>query len=757
MATYPDIDEMQERKEILNAFRGLLRVTKDNRNKEETRMIRKAFDVAVEAHKDMRRKSGEPYIYHPIAVAKICAEEMGLGPTAVICALLHDTVEDTYITLEDIEDLFGKTVSRVIDGLTKIPDVFDENVSIQAENFRKMILTISDDLRVVLIKIADRLHNMRTLDSMRSDKQLKIASETNFLYAPLAHRLGLYTIKTELEDLCLMYMNPEAYKEVESKLKKTKAVRQRFIRRFINPIKNALREEGYVFEIKARTKSISSIYRKMQHKQIPFEEVFDLFAIRIILDTPEELEKPDAWRVYSIVTDFYQPNPDRLRDWISTPRANGYESLHTTVMSPQGKWVEVQIRSLRMDSIAEKGLAAHYNYKESKAGDNKFDRWISEIRDLLDNPSEDAMDFVNEFKLNLFNDEIYVFTPKGELRVLPTGSTTLDFAFDIHTEIGMRCIGAKVNNRLVPLSHQLKSGHQVEIITSTKQKPNNEWLKFCVTAKAKSKIKSALNEERNKIAEDGKEIIDRKFKQHSIRLNSENITFLQNYFNVSTATDLYIRVAKGKVDLTKLRRIKNEAGRLVEQKEEQPATKIKTASDINKRVDKKKDTLVIGDDFNNIEYSFAKCCNPLPGDSVFGFITVKEGIKIHRTNCPNAENLMSKMAYRCISAKWKTAELEERIARLKIIGIDGIGIVNKITEIISFQHNVNMRSISFESKDGMFEGKIQVYVYDRLHLEELIEKFEILEGVKRVERWDEAEEEKEPDPDDAYSEEENLP
>ena len=743
MAENLKIDEEKERKEILNAFRGLLRATKDNRSREETRMIRKAFDVAVEAHKDMRRKSGEPYIYHPIAVAKICAEEMGLGATAVICALLHDTVEDTYITLEDIEELFGKTVRRVIDGLTKIPEVFDENVSIQAENFRKMILTISDDLRVVLIKLADRLHNMRTLESMRRDKQLKIASETNFLYAPLAHRLGLYTIKSELEDMCLMYMNPDAYEEIENKLKKTKAVRQRFIRRFIHPIRVALQEEGYVFDIKARTKSIASIYRKMQSKQIPFEEVFDLFAVRIILDTPEELEKPDAWRVYSIVTDFYQPNPDRLRDWISTPRANGYESLHTTVMSPQGKWVEVQIRSKRMDSIAEKGLAAHYNYKESKSGDNKFDRWISEIRDFLDHPTENAMEFVNEFKLNLFNDEIYVFTPKGQLRVLPTGSTTLDFAFDIHTEIGLQCIGAKVNNRLVPLSHQLKSGHQVEIITSNKQKPNQEWLKFCVTAKAKNKIKSALNEERNKIAEDGKEILDRKFKQHGILLNSENISFLEDYFNMSTATDLYIRIAKGKVDLSNLRKIKNEAGILKKEDKEIKAEnhKVKSAKDINQRIDKKKDVLIIGDDFNNIDYSFAKCCNPLPGDSVFGFITVKDGIKIHRTNCPNAENLMSKMAYRCISAQWKAKELEEHIAKLRIIGIDGIGIVNKITEIVSFQHNVNMKSISFESKDGMFEGKIQVYVFDKIHLDELIEKFEILEGVKRVERWDEADEE----------------
>lgn len=736
---HQEIDLEQERKEILNAFKGLLRVTKNNRTAKDTKMIRKAFDVAVEAHKDMRRKSGEPYIYHPIAVAKICAEEMGLGLTAVICALLHDTVEDTYITLDDIEELFGERACQIIDGLTKIPEVFDENISIQAENFRKMILTISDDLRVVLIKLADRLHNMRTLSSMRSDKQLKIASETNFLYAPLAHRLGLYTIKSELEDLCLKYMNPSAYEEVESKLKSTKAVRQRFIRRFMNPIKDALNNEGYVFDIKARTKSVSSIWRKMQSKKIPFEEVFDLFAIRIILDTPEELEKPDCWRVYSIVTDFYQPNPNRLRDWISTPRANGYESLHTTVMSPNGKWVEVQIRSLRMDQIAEKGLAAHYNYKESKNGENKFDRWIGEIRDLLENPSQDAMDFVNEFKLNLFNDEIYVFTPKGELRVLPTGATTLDFAFDIHTDIGLQCIGAKVNNKLVPLSHELKNGHQVEIITSSKQKPNEEWLKFAITARAKQKIKGALNEERNKIADDGKEILDRKFKQHNIRFISENISLLEKYYNVSTATDLYIRIAKGKVDLAKLRQIKNVGGVLKLEEEKKKPKKLKNHKDVNKRIDKKKDTLIIGDDFNNIDYQFAKCCHPLPGDSVFGFITINDGIKIHRTDCPNAENMMSKMAYRCISARWKAKEVKEHIAKLRIVGIDDIGIVNKITEIISFQHNVNMKSISFESLDGLFEGRIEVYVMDRYHLDELIEKFEILEGVKRVERWDDKE------------------
>lgn len=734
---YPQIDLEQERKEILNAFKGLLRATK-NRNREDTRMIRKAFDVAVEAHKDMRRKSGEPYIYHPIAVARICAEEMGLGATAITCALLHDTVEDTHITLQDVEDLFGPKVRLIIDGLTKIPEVFDENASIQAENFRKMILTISDDLRVVLIKLADRLHNMRTLGSMRPDKQLKIASETKFLYAPLAHRLGLYSIKSELEDLSLMYSEPEIYGKIEASLKSTQEARNRFIRRFVQPIKDALLHEGYVFDIKARTKSISSIWRKMNVKEIPFEEIYDVFAVRIIVDTPQELEKPDCWRIYSIVTDFYQPSPDRLRDWISTPRANGYESLHTTVMSPQGKWVEVQIRSKRMDEIAEKGLAAHYKYKESNSEESKFDRWIAEVRSLLENPDLNAMDFVNEFKLNLFNDEIYVFTPKGELRVLPTGSTILDFAYDIHTDIGDKCIGAKVNNRLVPLSYQLQNGDQLEIITSAKQKPHEEWLRFVVTARAKQKIKSNLNEERKQIAQDGKEILERKFKQFNIRFVSENLVFLEKFFGMPTMTELYFRIAKGKIDLSKLRDIDNAHGML--QLEKKSVPKEKNEHEIYQKVNSKEDTLIIGEDFKNIQYQLARCCNPIPGDKVFGFITINEGIKVHRFNCPNAEHLMSKMAYRCIKARWQSQELVERIAAIRISGIDSLGLVNKLTEIISNQHNVNMKSISFETEDGIFEGRIKVLVYDTEHLDQLMRKFELVEGVKRVIRWDTDEE-----------------
>jgi len=730
-----EIDLEQERKEILRAFRGLMRHVK-NRSREDSVLIRKAFDVAVKAHKDMRRKSGEPYIYHPIAVARICVEEMGLGPTAIVCALLHDTVEDTHITLQDIEDLFGAKVRQIIAGLTKIPEVFDENVSIQAENFRKMILTISDDLRVVLIKLADRLHNMRTLDSMREDKQLKIASETSFLYAPLAHRLGLYSVKSELEDLSLKYTDSKVYKQIENSLKSTQEVRNRFIKRFIHPIKEVLSNDNYTFEIKARTKSISSIYRKMKNKGIPFEEIYDVFAVRIIVDSPNEMEKADCWRIYSIVTDFYQPSPDRLRDWISTPRANGYESLHTTVMSPQGKWVEVQIRTKRMDEIAEKGLAAHYKYKESKRDDSKFDRWIAEIRSLIENPDLDAMEFVNEFKLNLFNDEIYVFTPRGELRVLPIGSTIIDFAYDIHSKIGDTCIGGKVNNKLVPLSYQLQSGDQIEIITSSKQKPNEEWLKMVVTAKAKQRIKSSLNEERRQIANDGKEILMRKFKQQNIRFESQNITFLEKTFQLPGATELYFRIAKGKIDLSKIREFDIVNGVLTQKKKENEPKQELRKENIQSTINKKSDTLIIGQDFKNIQYTLAKCCSPIPGDRVFGFITISEGIKIHRNNCPNAEHLMSKMAYRCIAARWTDQQIEEREVTLKIFGFDRLGIVNKLTEIISKQHNVNMKSISFETNDGLFEGHLRVMVYDTEHLEQLMNKFEEEEGVQRVVRWD---------------------
>ena len=727
------IDLEQEQREIINAYRGLLRASKDLRDKEDTKLIKKAFNVALDAHSGDRRKSGEPYIYHPIAVARICAEEMDLGTTSIVAALLHDTVEDTHLTLDDIEEMFGSKIRMIIDGLTKIPEVFDENVSLQAENFRKMILTISDDLRVILIKIADRLHNMRTLESMRKDKQLKIASETQYIYAPLSHRLGLNSIKTELENLSFKYKLPEVYEEIENKLEKTKDVRTRFIRSFTNPIKRVLDHEGYVYQIKARTKSVYSIWRKMYQKNIPFEEIYDIFAIRIIVDTPIELEKPDCWRIYSLVTDFYQPNPDRLRDWISTPKANGYESLHTTVMSPTGKWVEVQIRTKRMDEVAEKGYAAHYKYKDNSIEPSKFDRWLGEIKDLLENPESNAIDFIDDFKLNLFSDEIYIFTPKGDLKVLPKGSCTLDFAFDIHTDVGCKCIGAKVNNKLVPLSHELNSGDQVEIITSSKQTPKSDWLKFVSTARAKAKIKSALKEERRKITTDGKEVLYRKLNGAKIPTNDENLNALVKLFNVSDIAELFYQSAKGKINFKSLKDFKLING-VIQVPSDIDTKQDDLSKELLNAVDIKKDTIVIGESFKDLPYKLSKCCNPIPGDEVFGFISAHEGIKIHRTECPNATQLMSKYAYRVIKARWESQKLEERMVQLRLIGVDDIGIVNKITEIISNQHSVNMKSIFFNSEDGMFEGNITLYVYDNKHLEAIIDEFTRSEGVKTVER-----------------------
>jgi len=728
-------DLEQERKEILNAYKGLLRASKEFRKtKEDTKMIRKAFDIAVDAHKNDRRKSGEPYIFHPIAVARICAEEMGLGTTSIVAALLHDTVEDTHITLQDIEDNFGLKVRKIIDGLTKIPEVMDDNVSLQAENFRKLILTISDDLRVAFIKIADRLHNMRTLGSVRRDKKLKTSYETEFLYAPLAHRLGFHAIKLELEDIIFKYKEPEIYAEIEKKIEKSKEVRNRFISQFTQPIKTALGEEGYNYKIKARYKSIPSIYNKIKNKNVDFDEIYDIFAIRIIIDVPLEAEKSSSWRVYSMVTDFYQPNPDRLRDWISIPKANGYESLHTTVMSNNGKWVEVQIRTTRMDDIAEKGYAAHWKYKENNNQRSSFDRWIGEIRDLLEDPDTNAEDFIDEFKMNLFAEEIYVFTPNGDIKVLPKNATTLDFAFSIHSDIGLSCIGAKVNSKLMPLSHTLKSGDQVEVIRSSRQKPKTEWLKYVVTAKAKQYIKSKLKAEENEIAADGKEILERKFKQLKVKFCGENVSVIQKFYKIHKTTDLYYQVAKGKLNLSKLREITIANKYFVLPKAVEPILNTKSLKNIISCVDNKKDVIIIGEDFKDLEYTLAACCSPIPGDDVFAFITNSDGIKVHRTNCPNATQMMSNYAYRVIKATWQSQKLKEELTHLVIKGIDDMGIVNSITNIISHEHNVNMKAISFKSDDGVFEGDIRLYVYDTEHLDKLMDKFEQIEGVKSVER-----------------------
>jgi GTP pyrophosphokinase len=740
------IDLEAEKKEILRRYAALLRSLSSRIDKKDKSQLRKAFNLALDAHKDMRRKSGEPYIYHPIAVAQIVVSEIGLGATGAICALLHDTVEDTDITLDDIKRMFGDTVMRIIDGLTKIENVFDQSSSIQAENFRKVLLTLSDDVRVILIKLADRLHNMRTLESMKRDKQLKIASETMFLYAPLAHRLGLYSIKTEMEDLGLKYTQPEDYEEIVTKLKNTEEVRKRFISRFIHPIKKLLHQHNFKFEIKGRPKSIYSVFNKIKNKGIPFEEIFDIFAIRIIIESPQETEKADCWRVYSFITDIYHPNPDRLRDWISTPRANGYESLHTTVMSPTGKWVEVQIRSKRMDEIAEMGYAAHWKYKEKNDFESGVDEWLHRIRETLENTDSNALEFISDFKLNLFSEEIFVFTPSGELKTLPIGSSALDFAFDIHSEMGTNCIGAKVNNKLVPLSHKLKSGDQVEILSSAKQKPKEDWLNFVVTAKAKSKIKSALKEEKRKIAEQGKELLEKKLKQNKIQYDSQIVSNLIKHFRMPSQLDLFYSIGEGIIKLDNLSKIargdkggswynyikrKFSSSSNGEKKNEQP-----TLENIVKDIRGKEDMLVIGENMDKIDYKLSPCCNPIPGDEVFGFITISEGIKIHKTSCPNAISLMSNYAYRIVKARWTGQQQIAFMAGIKVTGIDDVGIVNNITRIISNELNVNMRSISFDSNDGVFEGNIMVFVHDTNHLTDLINKIKKLKGVTSCTRVD---------------------
>ncbi|MBE8720313.1 RelA/SpoT family protein [Sphingobacterium pedocola] len=727
------IDIEAENKEIRKRYRALLRACKPTLQKGDKQEIRKAFDLALESHKEMRRKSGEPYIYHPIAVAQIAAEEIGLGTTSIVCSLLHDVVEDTSMTLRDIEDQFGKKVARIIDGLTKIAGVFDPNSSIQAENFRKMLLTLADDVRVILIKLADRLHNMRTMEFMARHKQLKIASETSYLYAPLAHRLGLYAIKSELEDLSMKYTDPDTYKFIAKKLNEKKAEREKFVADFIAPVKEILIEQGITANVFGRPKSIHSIWNKMRKKSIPFEEVYDLFAIRVIIDTDIDKEKTECWKVYSIITDLYRPNPDRLRDWVSSPKGNGYESLHTTVMGPRGQWVEVQIRTRRMNEIAEKGFAAHWKYKESNS-DNGLDQWIQKVRDVLGNPEPNALDFLDDFKMNLFSDEIFIFTPKGTLIQLPNGATALDFAFEIHSDIGATCIGAKVNHKLVPLSHPLQNGDQVEIITSSKQTPKEDWLNFVITAKAKGKIRSSLKEEKRRVAEDGKETLERKLKSLKITYNTDNINKIANYFKFPSSQELFYNVAKGVIDIKNLREyVANE--KLPEVTSNQFASHI---SGLVEKINKKDvDTILIGDDYQKIDYTLAPCCNPIPGDDIFGFLTVNDGIKIHRTSCPNASKLMANYGYRILKAKWASSQHDTAfLTGIRIIGIDDVGLVNQLTTVISQEFKVNIRSLSISSNEGIFEGNIMVHVNNTEQLDNLIKHLKQVTGITSVTRYE---------------------
>ena len=731
--TLPDIKEGHdhERKEILKRYRHLLRAIGAKANAGDKKQIRQAFEMALEAHKNMRRKSGEPYIFHPLAVAQIVASEIGLGPTSVVCALLHDVVEDTEISLEDIKLEFGAKVAKIVDGLTKISGVFDLNTSEQAENFRKLLLTLTDDVRVILIKIADRLHNMRTLDSMARNKQLKIASETASIYAPLAHRLGLYAVKSELEDLVMKYTEADMYRTIARRLSETKRERSRYINEFIKPLKERLEAAGLKFQIYGRPKSIFSIYNKIKNKGVEFEQVYDLFAIRVVLDSEPENEKSDCWKVYSIVTDIYKPNPSRLRDWVSTPKTNGYEALHTTVMGPKGRWVEVQVRTERMDEVAEKGYAAHWKYKEN-SNENTMDGWLMKIRETLKNPNSNALDFLDDFKLNLFSDEIYVFTPKGDLRMLPKNATALDFAFEIHSNVGSSCIGAKVNHKLVPLSHVLSSGDQVEVITSKKQKPNEDWLNYVITSKAKAKIKDALKEEKRKASEEGREKLEKELKKLKIEPNHQLLNDLSHQFKFQSLLDFMYSIAIGKFDTKLLQKIKVVHGKLTIEREPEKAESVEEA--VKKTLQKNAELLIFGDSGEKIDYKFASCCSPIPGDDVFGFITINEGIKIHKTNCPNAIQLMSKYGYRIIKTRWNKEHEISFLTEVLVSGIDDTGVLQKITGLISGDLKLNMRSLSIESKDGIFEGTIGIYVHNTEQLDALIEKMKTLDGILSVNR-----------------------
>ena len=726
----------EENKEITSRYKDLLKGTYEILSKDDKDLIRHAFDVAVEAHSEQRRKTGEPYIYHPIAVAKIVAYEIGLGATSIAAALLHDVVEDTHYTIEDIEQLFGETIARIVNGLTKISRLNKEkDASIQAENFRKMLLTLHDDVRVILIKIADRLHNMQTMDAMPAHKQIKIASETLYIYAPLAHRLGLYNIKTELEDLGLKYTEPEVFNDITAKIKASKEEQQTYINTFSETIQKGLSKEHLNYEIKGRFKSIFSIRRKMRKQNVTFDEVYDKFAIRIIFEPNSKDEKFEAWKIYSIVTDYFKPNPSRLRDWISQPKSTGYEALHITVVGPDAQWVEVQIRSKRMDEIAEKGYAAHFKYKQGIVNENGLEGWLNKLKETLENQSLNAVDFVEDFKLNLYAKEIYVFTPKGDLKSLPKGASALDFAFSIHTDVGLKCRGAKVNGKLVPLSYELNSGDQIEVITTALNKPNSRWLDFVITARARTKIKAALKDEEKQIAEEGKAILARKLRHLKISFNEKAVNELVTFFKLRTSFDLFFRIGSGAIDNTQLKSFVSGRNSAIisyfkNKLRRSPNTEIVS----EEVVTHKYDALVFGSDEEKLEYKLSPCCNPIPGDNVFGFITINDGIKVHKKNCPNSISLQSNYAYRIIKTKWIDSTKQDFKVILQINGVDNAGIANNLTRIISNNMGVFIHSINIAGNEGFFDGKLSLSVNNRSQLKKLISSIQKIEGIKKVAR-----------------------
>jgi len=719
--------------QIAREYKSLLKLSYQTLNESDKVLIRKALDIAIDAHSDQIRKSGKAYIFHPISVAKIVASKIGLDAPSIASALLHDVVEDTRYSIDKIEEIFGQEIAKIVDGLTKISKLKKEKIlSIQAENFRKMLLTLNDDIRVILIKIADRLHNMKTLDFLSEEKQLKIASETLYIYAPIAHRIGLYEIKNELEDLSLKYTEPELFNDIKNNLEKTKDNQNLYIRNFARKISEKLKTEKLDFKINGRSKSIYSIRNKMLKKNINIDEVYDRFAVRIIYDAKPVLEKLIAWKIYSIVTDVYRPNPTRLRDWISTPKSNGYEALHITVVGPNKRWIEVQIRSTRMHEIAERGYAAHYKYKLGDDKESGLEIWLNRLQEVLKNPDSSAVNFVEDFKLNLYADEIFVFTPEGDLKSLPKGSTALDFAFHIHSGLGLKTRGIKVNGKIVPLSYKLSSGEQVQIIKSNNSKPSASWLDFVITSKAKSAIRSSIKENKKKIAEEGKEILRRKLKQLKISFNENNINKIQTFFNLQTSLDLFYRIGIGTIDNSDLKKYANSQNAIIKFFRRKVSEKaIKKQDD---EINTKYDQLVFGNEDERLDYTLSNCCRPLPGDKVFGFVTINEGIKVHKSDCKNALSLQSKFAYRILKSKWIDSTQHDYTSTIQIVGIDNIGLVNKITTIISDNLSINMRKMSFDTEGDVFKGSITLRVKNKKIIDKLIQRIKKIKGVYKAVR-----------------------
>ncbi len=729
----------EEEKVIKKAFTGLLSKVKPKLTDEDKVHMQKAYKIATDGHKSQRRKSGEPYVLHPLEVARICFEEIGLGPTAVISAILHDVVEDTPYTLEDISENFGPKITKIVDGLTKLDGLYNVQ-SPQAENYKKVLSTLVEDVRVVLIKMADRLHNLRTIGSMPRQKQIKIAAETSYIYIPLAHRLGLYSVKTELQDICLKINEPDTYQEIITKLKDTQAEREKYIDKFIRPLEPGLKKLGIPYRVTGRPKAISSIYNKLKTKKVPFEEIYDLFAVRIIIDPELEEEKSFSWQIYSIITDFYKPIPERLKDWVTTPKGNGYESLHTTVIGPDGRYVEVQIRSERMDEIAERGFAAHWKYKGVKENNDVFDRWLDGIREIMDHQHSDAIEFVNDFKTNLFSEEIYVFTPNGDMRILPKGATALDFAFEIHTDVGYHATAIKVNNKLVPMGYKLSNGDQLHVTTNKNQKPKENWLRMAVTGKARSKIRSAMKETKRKQGEIGKETLIRKIKNLKLDFE-ESIDFIVKHFGYKNRPDLYYALAMGEIKQSDLSVFTSDSGKInlkeeyLEPKGDIAPKDEKLEEKTKKNNQKKSEILVNGEPASQYKYELARCCSPVLGDDIFAYLTASQGLKIHRLTCKNATHILANYGYRVLKAEWTNQAETNFNVDLRITGVDsGIGVIQMIANALSTQLGINIRSFNIKGNEGVFEAEVGIMVLNKDQLNVVLKTIKELQGIQIVER-----------------------